>query len=315
MEATFGPVVYMEYVEGVGMKEIYGNLWNAASDLRVISTNGIVRKDGACVMGRGCAHEAKTRFPGIEFRLGELLREHGNRVMRLGRYGGTMISSFPVKHHWRQEADPVLIRRSAEQLVALADKFGHERVVIPRPGCGNGKLRWSDVRKVLADILDDRFMIITFPPKGRKAEKAEIIEGKKAEGRYIFCGSRDWDEAIMIHDKLQSLPAGAIVVAGGASGADRIAEDQARRLGLKVEVYPARWDEEGRGAGCRRNKRMLELPNVAGVFAFRVHGKSASPGTDHMVRISREAEVSTEVNLPAKPPIEVLEQITGKALR
>jgi hypothetical protein len=173
MEATFGPVVYMEYVEGVGMKEIYGDLWNAASDLRVISTNGIVRKDGACVMGRGCAYEAKTRFPGIEFRLGELLQEHGNRVLRLGRYGGTMISSFPVKHHWKQEADPILIRRSAKQLVKIADKFGHERVIIPRPGCGNGKLRWSDVRPILAEVLDDRFAVITFPPKGGNEQRAE----------------------------------------------------------------------------------------------------------------------------------------------
>lgn len=297
------------------MKEIRGNLWDVECDLRVLTTNGIVKKDGACVMGRGCAYEAKTRFPGMEFRLGELLREHGNRVMRLGRYGGTMIASFPVKHHWKQEAEPVLIRRSAEQLVALADKFGHEHIAIPRPGCGNGKLSWDDVRKVLAEILDDRFLVVTFPPKSRKAEKAEVIERKKAEARYIFCGSRYWDEATMIREKLQSLPAGAIVVVGGARGADKIAEDQARRLGLKVEVYPAKWDKEGRGAGYRRNKRMLELTNVASVFAFRVHGKSASPGTDHMVRISREAEVSTEVNLPAKPPIEVLEQMTGKALR
>lgn len=119
----------------------------------------------------------------------------------------------------------------------------------------------------------------------------------------------------MIREKLQSLPTGtgAIVVVGGARGADKIVEDQARRLGLEVEVCPAKWDEEGKGAGYRRNERMLGLPNVAGVFAFRVQGKSN--GTDHMVRISRDAEVPTEVNLPAKPPIEVLEQMTGKALR
>ena len=151
------------------MKEIQGNLWNVECDLRVLTTNGIVRRDGACVMGRGCAYEAKKRFPGIEFRLGKLLREHGNRVMRLGRYGGTMICSFPVKHHWRQEADPALIRRSAEQLVAVADKFGHERILIPRPGCGNGKLSWADVRPILAEVLDARFSVITFPDSSRRS--------------------------------------------------------------------------------------------------------------------------------------------------
>lgn len=142
------------------MKEIQKNLWDVECDLRVLTTNGIVRRDGACVMGRGCALEAKDRFPGIEFRLGELIRKYGNRVMRLGRYEGVVIASFPVKHNWKEPADPELIRRSAEQLVALADKFGYTDVAIPRPGCGNGKLRWSDVRKVLDDVLDDRFTVV-----------------------------------------------------------------------------------------------------------------------------------------------------------
>jgi hypothetical protein len=122
--------------------------------------------------------------------------------------------------------------------------------------------------------------------------------------RYIFCGSREWDETVAIREKLQSLPLGAIVVVGGARRADRIAERVARRLNMRVEVYKPNWDE-GKGAGFKRNEKMLGLPKVAGVCAFRVHGKSN--GTDHMVRISREAGVPTEVNLPAKSPIEVLE--------
>ena len=166
------------------MKEIQGNLWNVECDLRVLTTNGMIRKDGACVMGRGCAYEAKKRFPGIEFRLGKLLREHGNRVMRLGRYGvgeaRTMICSFPVKHHWKQEADLALIRRSAEQLVTVADKFGHERILIPRPGCGNGKLSWADVRPILAEILDDRFSVITFPDSSQRS----VGSGEEAGDRF-----------------------------------------------------------------------------------------------------------------------------------
>ena len=312
------------------MLEITGNLWEVGADLRVVTTNGIVRSDGACVMGRGCALEAKTKFPGIEFRLGGLIQRYGNRVMRLGRYDGVVIASYPVKHHWKDSADPVLIRRSAEQLVGVADKFGHGRVVIPRPGCGNGKLGWADVRSILSEVLDDRFSVITFPPKpGKKRtetkpEKQGWVPGRvrqeridgpcqievraygspdegvlsKVPARYVFCGSRGWDETHAIKERLQALPVGAIVVVGGARGADKIAEQIARRLGMRVEVYPARWDEEGRGAGYRRNERMLGLPKVAGVFAFRCRGKSN--GTDHMVRISREAGIEATVQMPAK---------------
>lgn len=169
------------------MIQVRGDLFEVECDLRVLTTNGIVRNDGACVMGRGCAYQAKAKFPGIEYRLGTLLGEHGNRVMRLGVYGGefggevgggiggeiggTMIASFPVKHHWREEADPVLIRRSCEQLVGLSDKFGYRNVVLPRPGCGNGRLSYEDIRPVLAQILDERFSVITFPTTRKKSPK------------------------------------------------------------------------------------------------------------------------------------------------
>ncbi|MDP9438790.1 MAG: hypothetical protein M3P49_08600 [Actinomycetota bacterium] len=73
--------------------------------------------------------------------------------------------AFSWKHHWRERADPELIRRSAGQLVALADKFRYERVVLPRPGVGNGSLRWEEVRPLLADVLDDRFAVVTFSPR------------------------------------------------------------------------------------------------------------------------------------------------------
>lgn len=151
------------------MQETLGNLWDlrdvqdGACDLRVITTNGATRRDGAAVMGRGCALESKRRFPGIDRKLGRLIREHGNRVMRLAKLvHGSELASFPVKHHWKEEADPALIRRSAGQLVVLADKFGYTNVLIPRPGCGNGKLSWEQVRPILAEVLDGRFTIITF---------------------------------------------------------------------------------------------------------------------------------------------------------
>ena len=167
------------------MREVFGNLWEVEADLRVITTNGAVRRDGACVMGRGCALEAKNKFPRIDLKLGELLREHGNRVMRLGRYDGVVIASFPVKSHWREEADPALIRRSACQLVAIAEKFGYERVVIPRPGCGNGRLQWADVRPILAEVLDDRFSVVTFPPRPGRRRRREVDPkaNPKAEDR------------------------------------------------------------------------------------------------------------------------------------
>lgn len=56
------------------MQEIVGDLFaSVKADAICITTNGWTKKDGSCVMGRGCADEAKKRWPGIEFSLGSAL--------------------------------------------------------------------------------------------------------------------------------------------------------------------------------------------------------------------------------------------------
>ena len=140
------------------MKEATGNLWDYPAQVRAITTNGFVKNNGECVMGRGCAKEARDKFPGLAIYLGQMIKAHGNRCFNLGNG----LVSFPVKHNWWEKADPDLIVQSAHQLVTMADKFGWKSVVIPRPGCGNGQLNWDDVKKVIEPILDDRFTIITF---------------------------------------------------------------------------------------------------------------------------------------------------------
>lgn len=152
------------------MIEARGDLWiydpgsGNGTLLRCITTNGAVRRDGAAVMGRGCAAEAKERLPGIEYRLGALLAEHGNRVFRLCSLNdGSHLASFPVKHHWREQADLNLIERSARQLVELVEKFSYTDALVPRPGCGNGSLSWDAVRPVLEQALPgQRLTVITF---------------------------------------------------------------------------------------------------------------------------------------------------------
>jgi len=140
--------------------ETVGDLWDLArGSVLVITTNGCINRHGACVMGRGIALQAKQRFPGVALKLGGYIRQYGNRCFNLGVWEGYRLVSFPVKHQWDQPADLELIERSARQLVEMADKFGWECLYMPRPGCGNGRLSWSQVRPVLERILDERFVV------------------------------------------------------------------------------------------------------------------------------------------------------------
>lgn len=51
----------------------------------------------------------------------------------------------------------------------------------------------------------------------------------------------------------------SVLVHGDARGADRVMEQAALWLGMKVEAHPARWIELGRAAGPVRNRKMVWL--------------------------------------------------------
>jgi Macro domain len=147
------------------VREGHGDLWGYASvaDVIVITTNGTVKKDGRAVMGRGCALEAAERFSDLPKWLGTRLSTKGNVVQFLATTDRKipLLATFPVKHQWWQKASLNLIVQSARDLSRAADAMSLEKVVMPRPGCGNGGLEWEDVQPVLSQILDDRFLAVT----------------------------------------------------------------------------------------------------------------------------------------------------------
>ena len=149
------------------MHLLLGDLWEVADnpiggmDAVVITTNGAVRRDGCGVMGRGCAQEAKRRFPSLSLVLGNRIRQYGNHVHVFDVGEPWALVSFPVKAHWGDEADLGLIRSSVQELKEQADRAGWVSVLLPRPGCGNGRRMWSEVEGLLAP-LDGRFNVITW---------------------------------------------------------------------------------------------------------------------------------------------------------
>lgn len=142
------------------MREIYGNLWDwHERAVIVITTGGQVSPRGNCAMPRGCARQARERFPRLPAHLGRLIRGRGNRVFDLGNG----IVSFPVEHSPFEVPDTRLIERSCRQLRALTDRNDWPLVILPRPGCGSGGLSWQEVRPLLERHLNERFTVISLP--------------------------------------------------------------------------------------------------------------------------------------------------------
>jgi hypothetical protein len=100
----------------------------------------------------------------------------------------------------------------------------------------------------------------------------------------LFCGSREWTDRERIRGDLESLPDGSVVIEGGAPGADRIARQEAHKLGIHAATVNALWDFYEHSAGYRRNEAMARLePDY--VYAYPLGG----PGTAQMIAIA-EAE-------------------------
>tara|TARA_R110001583_G_scaffold123825_8_gene275249 strand:+ start:693 stop:1208 length:516 start_codon:yes stop_codon:yes gene_type:complete len=171
------------------MKNIKGDLWEhvGRTDLICITTNAFVKSNGQAVMGKGCAKEATIRYPGIAAKLGRKTLKKSPPVAGLVKDRGTYICSFmvkpgsaifngsnAVKHMipkfkvgdlvpgWACLADIELIKASAKHLMEIMDGHEFKSAVIPRPGCGAGELKWSEVEPILQTILDDRVSVITF---------------------------------------------------------------------------------------------------------------------------------------------------------
>ena len=111
--------------------------------------------------------------------------------------------------------------------------------------------------------------------------------------RVLVCGSRHWYDPKPIYRELSAFPPDTVVMHGGCQGADTHAGIGAKALGMRVEVYPARWHLYGLAAGPLRNAEMLrQKPDL--VLAFHDDLRK-SRGTLDMVRRAQEAGVPVRV--------------------
>lgn len=102
-----------------------------------------------------------ARFPNLPFELGRGIRSEENHVFSFHDYE---LVTFPVKHVWWEPADLKLIARSARELLKVIETEKiREPIYLPRPGCGNGRQDWRNVKAVLAPILtSNQIHIVTY---------------------------------------------------------------------------------------------------------------------------------------------------------
>jgi hypothetical protein len=134
----------------------HGDMWSVydETDIFCITTNSTLRGNGALVMGRGLALEAKRRFPGIDKIFGREVSIRGEK------YGFVMVANsklaaFQVKYHYWDKADLHLIKHSTLSLNWSARNAPYWRFDLNFPGIGNGKRTAEEVLPIIQYLPDN----------------------------------------------------------------------------------------------------------------------------------------------------------------
>lgn len=103
------------------------------------------------------------------------------------------IINFPTKRDWRAKSKMEDIEAGLSALVAVVRERGIRSIAVPPLGCGNGGLKWSEVRPKIeaafAELPDVR--VLLYGPEGAPAAEKIKVETKRPDmtwGRAALIG-------------------------------------------------------------------------------------------------------------------------------
>jgi hypothetical protein len=135
--------------------------------LILVTANNSIKMNGALVMGRGAAAEAKAKIRGIDVQAGKKLSGifRKQRPGVRGQYGLTLVrvpteekiglGLFQVKTHFASTATLGLIELSTRLLAQYAMMYPELNIRMNYPGIGYGGLERAVVEPILAPLPDN----------------------------------------------------------------------------------------------------------------------------------------------------------------
>lgn len=153
------------------MIELKANYWDIAEHYNVLvcTTNSVLKSNGELVMGAGIAKDFKNRYPDLPRFFGDGMRKNTTKIVNGWPFYGIMsiidildkqyLIALQTKYHYKDKSPLDLIVRSCEMLKEYCDNWNKNKILMTRPGCGNGGLKWEDVKPAI-NFLDDRFTVV-----------------------------------------------------------------------------------------------------------------------------------------------------------
>ncbi len=155
-----------------------GNLFDSAAQAITNTVNCVG------VMGKGVALEFKNRLP-------EMYEDYQARCKNGAVQPGkpylwenekVQVLNFPTKRHWNESARLSDIEAGLKYLADHFDDLGLQSLAMPALGCGNGGLRWEDVRPLIDKYLGalPTFDVYVYEPSASAIEPNPST-GKKSK--------------------------------------------------------------------------------------------------------------------------------------
>lgn len=107
------------------------------------------------VMGKGIALSFKKRYPEMYERYKTVCEQGLLRTGKLMLFyeSDYWVLLFPTKENWRHPSKLEYIEAGLQKFVQTYAAKGITSIAFPRLGCGNGELKWDDVRPLMEKYL------------------------------------------------------------------------------------------------------------------------------------------------------------------
>lgn len=140
-------------------------------------------------------------------------------------------------------------------------------------------------------------MALNVPQFGLTMPSPRLRRWEVIQIRILITGSRTWTDKVTVANAIREAwlvagrPYGVTVVHGGARGADYIAGIYAQRLGFRVEVHEADWENFGKSAGHIRNQAMVSK----GADVCLAFIKNESKGATSCAELAKKSGIPTVI--------------------
>jgi len=134
---------------------IKGNILDSKASVIGFTANSITKKNGALVMGAGCAKAFKEAFKDIDFEFGNIDQNFGWKVIE---FENRLIGAFQTKINYRNKSTLEIIKNSILKL--KKDIKNYDSIALCMPGVLNGGLNKEEVLPLFNGVSIDLFLKI-----------------------------------------------------------------------------------------------------------------------------------------------------------